>query len=163
MATGVLGLVAARTQHQAVEQRRISTMAHVMQLELLTRPAGLATVLGAQQRVAANDRTEFSAHAWLACNWQLSRLGRRYSHMVGIWPRRTGQCAHSLVPSRTTLPIVGHTGPLFPVRPLLVGSPASFDDVLRDRHTLTQSQRPPTTNVQFADLRMAGQRVEGAV
>jgi hypothetical protein len=29
-ATGVFGLVAARTQHQAVEQRRIPAMANVM-------------------------------------------------------------------------------------------------------------------------------------
>jgi hypothetical protein len=34
----------------------------------LPRPAGLTAVLGAQQRVAANDRTEFSAHSWLARN-----------------------------------------------------------------------------------------------
>ena len=62
-ATGVLGLVAARAQHQTVEQRRIPAMANVMQFELLPRPAGLIAVLGAQQGVAANDRTEFSAQA----------------------------------------------------------------------------------------------------
>jgi len=59
----VLGLVAARARHQTVEQRRIPAMANVMQFELLPRPAGLTAVLGAQQRVAANDRTEFSAHS----------------------------------------------------------------------------------------------------
>jgi hypothetical protein len=37
------------------------------------------------------------------------------------------------------------------------GSPASFGDVLRDGYTPTQSQRHPTTNIQFADLNMAGQ------
>ena len=49
--------------------------ADVMQFELLARSACLTAVFGAQQRVAANDGTEFSAHAWLARNWQLSRLG----------------------------------------------------------------------------------------
>jgi hypothetical protein len=39
--TGVLGLVAARAQHQAVEQRRIRAMANVMQFELFPRPACL--------------------------------------------------------------------------------------------------------------------------
>jgi hypothetical protein len=68
-ATDVFGLVAARTQHQTVEQRRIPAMANVMQFELLPRPACLTAVLGAQQCVAANDRTEFSAHAWLARSW----------------------------------------------------------------------------------------------
>jgi len=62
-ATGMLSLVAACAQHQTVEQRRIPTMADVMQFELLPRPAGLTPILGAQQRVAANDRTEFSAHS----------------------------------------------------------------------------------------------------
>jgi len=48
-------------------------MANVMQFELLPRPACLTAVLGAQPGVAANDGTEFSAHAWLARIWQLSR------------------------------------------------------------------------------------------
>jgi hypothetical protein len=60
---GVLGLVAARAQHQTVEQRCIPAMADVMQLELLPRSACLTAVLGAQQRVAADDGTEFSAHS----------------------------------------------------------------------------------------------------
>jgi hypothetical protein len=43
---------------------------------------------------------------------------------------------------------------------LALGSPASLGDVLRDGYTPTQSQRHPTTNIQFPDLNMAGQGVE---
>jgi len=61
-------------------------MANVMQLELLPRSASLTAILGAQQRVAANDRTEFSAHAWLTRNWPLGRpqAGRRYTLLAHV-------------------------------------------------------------------------------
>jgi hypothetical protein len=60
-AKGVLGLMAASAQHQTVEQRRIPTPADVMSFELLARSACFT----AQQRVAANDGTEFSARTHL--------------------------------------------------------------------------------------------------
>jgi hypothetical protein len=43
----MLGLVAARAQHQTVEQRRIPAMANVMQFELLPRPACFTAIFGA--------------------------------------------------------------------------------------------------------------------
>ena len=41
-------------------------MAKVMQFRLLPRPAYFTAVLGAQQRVAADDRTEFSANQMIS-------------------------------------------------------------------------------------------------
>jgi len=94
-----------RAQHQTVEQRRIPAMAHVMQFELLPRPACLTAVLGAQQRVAANNGTEFTAHSrGLAIGRYAGRRGQRYTLLAHVAVRygRAGIIGSRLTPRAVT-------------------------------------------------------------
>ena len=107
----------------------------MMQFELLPRPACLTAILGAQQRVAANDGTEFSAHAWLARNWPLCR------------PE-----AGDVIPCSRMLPSVSAARVdawwashrlryRFPISPVVAGA---FGSVITIHASQSASSQPPT-------------------
>jgi hypothetical protein len=98
IANAIPGL--ARAQHQTVEQRCVPAMADVMQFELLARPACLTAVLGAQQRVAANDRAErVRTRIWPLCRLE---AGRRYTLLAHVAERH--RRADWVFPFRRHLP-----------------------------------------------------------